>query len=187
MKMDIDRPWQNEPSGFTITAFDFPIRGVRGPMGHWCGYVGVPPSHPLYGQEYSDNVPCPPEVMERPTDIDEVGVINLFLAAFKHKEWGDGYAPMTLVFHVHGGLTWTGFHGDERDFWWIGFDCAHAGDLIPDMFERYPELDRGCVYRTMDYTKGECLHLAEQLAAYGQASEGNRNGQVHKARHHDGD
>ena len=23
-------------------------------MGHRCGYVGIPKSHPLYGKEYSD-------------------------------------------------------------------------------------------------------------------------------------
>lgn len=51
---------------------------------HRCGYVGVPPGHPLYGCVYS-----------QPAN------------ALGGKEpWG--------VFEVHGGLTWSGFwNGDD--------------------------------------------------------------------------
>lgn len=41
---------------------------------------------------------------------------------------------------VHGGITWTENHlpGVEPDgLWWIGFDTAHVGDLMP-MFEALP-------------------------------------------------
>lgn len=36
---------------------------------------------------------------------------------------------------VHGGVTYTEWinpsTGDEDGFWWVGFDCAHAGDYSP--------------------------------------------------------
>lgn len=35
---------------------------------------------------------------------------------------------------VHGGIS----YGDqEEDDWWIGFDCAHLGDMIPSMERMY--------------------------------------------------
>lgn len=47
-------PWVEEPD-----REDFRYAGLacfvhRGPSGHWCGYVGVPPAHPLYGKNGDD-------------------------------------------------------------------------------------------------------------------------------------
>lgn len=57
--------------------------------------------------------------------------------------------------------------GRPEKVWWFGFDCAHAGDVMP----KYdPETRRifpsaGYEYRDMAYVRGECARLAEQLAA----------------------
>jgi hypothetical protein len=74
-------------------------------MGHLCGYVGIPKSHRFYGKSYRD--------------IEDMADIK-----------------------VHGGLTFSNeFIPDMeketagRDLWFIGFDCAHAGDLMPYMLQ----------------------------------------------------
>jgi hypothetical protein len=69
---------------------------------------------------------------------------------------------------VHGGLTFSQHgkpcptHGEEAE-WWIGFDCAHAGDApdptLPNAMRFGTESDE---VRTTEYVKAECLSLAEQ-------------------------
>lgn len=120
-----------------------PCRAVLNPTtGTWCGYVGVPLRHPWHGLEY-DDLP----------DID-----------------------------VHGGVTFTGEHrvgtyaGDamgttraEGVTWWIGFDCAHAWDVMPLLDARsllkLPD-GEGLPRRTfkdLDYVRAECARLATQI------------------------
>jgi hypothetical protein len=74
---------------------------------------------------------------------------------------------------VHGGLTFAAADtdcgkGGEDNAWWVGFDCAHAGDS-PD-----PEIGRGAIMlglrgtiRTTGYVAAECRRLADQAAAAG--------------------
>jgi hypothetical protein len=65
------------------------------------------------------------------------------------------------VDYVHGGLTYVGTANDEElgnlNLWRIGFDCAHAGDLVPGSKSSYD----GDVYRTQDYVTRETEKLAE--------------------------
>jgi hypothetical protein len=116
----------------------------RSPSGAWCGYVGVAEGHPAFGKDY-DGV-----------DVE-----------------------------VHGGLTYAEFCMDTGDesygichvpepgrphrVWWLGFDCAHAGDMTPahdalpgmaEIRERYP---RNEVYRNRAYVEHEVAELARQL------------------------
>lgn len=60
---------------------------------------------------------------------------------------------------VHGGLSYSGTHKDEsKDIWWIGFDCAHAGDLIPEF-----NFHGGDIYRNIEYVKSEIASLCTAL------------------------
>lgn len=131
--------WQDEATGM-------PCLAVRHPTsGHWCGYAGVSPDHPLYGKGYDDvgfdvhggitfTDPC------QPGDDESKGVCHL---------------PDP---------------GEPDHVWWFGFDCAHAGDYSPKD-KRYEE-ERGYPftvqpyenYRTLEYVKQECANLAAQLA-----------------------
>lgn len=45
-----DGPWVNEPDRVEWRYKGLPCLLKRGPLGNWCGYVGVPPEHPLHGQ-----------------------------------------------------------------------------------------------------------------------------------------
>lgn len=79
---------------------------------------------------------------------------------------------------MHGGVTFSNNEHEQlpRGWWWVGFDCAHAGDVIPAMeaisakivadrpdlawmskVEHYP-----AVYRTEAFVRSECESLAEQ-------------------------
>jgi len=62
---------------------------------------------------------------------------------------------------VHGGVTFTE-EGDgklrPKGFWWIGFDCAHFGDLVPKMRSLGWE-----VYRDIYYVLKETVKLADQI------------------------
>ncbi len=85
---------------------------------------------------------------------------------------------------VHGGITYC---KREADGLWIGFDCAHAGDLIPYfeflrktfaplILEKYTELEgfrerfnssaNATVtvhYRNLDFCIGQCHSMVDQL------------------------
>ena len=81
----------------------------------------------------------------------------------------------------HGGITFEGIMDEEH---WIGFDCGHAGDLIPTMmqhfkndnlvfntfqkllietnpFSKFPALNH--IYRNMNYCTEECMKIIDWL------------------------
>lgn len=130
-------PWQSEPDKvqWEDPETKLPCLAVRNKnLGHWCGYVGVAEKHPLYGRPYND-----------------------------------------YELEIHGGLTFSGpcteadpehgichmpSPGESDNVWWIGFDCAHGHDTMPNLkTPLFPEQE----YRTIDYVKTECAGLAKQL------------------------
>ena len=58
---------------------------------------------------------------------------------------------------VHGGLTYSQAGSTSSKH---GFDCAHAGDLVPSMYELIP--DNGEKYRDLGYVVGQLIELAKQ-------------------------
>ena len=72
---------------------------------------------------------------------------------------------------VHGGITYTGMSlidGTKSGKWWIGFDTAHTGDLIPLMCEKTPGYEtffrNGPVYRNLEYVRTEIKKLVDQVS-----------------------
>lgn len=57
-------PWQFEPDEveWKDETTGLPCKIWRGPVGSYCGYVGVPSSHPWFGAGYSDLPDYGPEV-----------------------------------------------------------------------------------------------------------------------------
>lgn len=134
-------PWDDEPDRKEWQSRGFPCLARRNIMGAWCGYVAVPPGHPWHGK-----------------DIYGVDV------------------------NVHGGPTYAAAcdgedichkppPGEPDDVWWIGFDCAHAGDLIPGLafekrvFADFSALFPNFAYRDLAYVCAEVESLAEQAEA----------------------
>lgn len=67
---------------------------------------------------------------------------------------------------VHGGLTFAEEGDGDRwplGYWWVGFDCAHPGDLVPGLYRLSPSQKRYNEYRDIDYVTRETKALAEQL------------------------
>jgi hypothetical protein len=159
-KSDWERgPWDDEADKkqWQDIATGLPCLLHRNGSGALCGYVGVPVGHPWHGKGYDD---CG-RFMPKP----------------------EGYDPDWYP-DVHGGLTYADScsHGDDPssgichipadgepdDVWWLGFDCAHAGDksnmsYSADMRERWPHHDD--VYRDQAYVEHECARLAAQAAS----------------------
>ena len=145
-------PWDDEPDKVVwvdeTTGLD--AIAVRGPIGNWCGYVGVGPGHPWYEMGYTECfqiVPCGDFFCE--------------------------HAPESLV-SAHGGLTFADrcdkggdprssiCHLGDEDRWWFGFDTAHAWDLSPTI--DIPVFEDSA-YRTLNYVVDEVTSLAEQIKA----------------------
>lgn len=131
-------PWENEPDKrqWLDPATGLPCLIVRGPVGALCGYVGVPRSHPAYEKDYDD------------VDVDVHGGLT-FASKCSH-----GSEERGVCHKVD--------DGDDDDVWWLGFDCAHYGDLRPSY--EIPGGDRE--YRSIEYVTREVEGLALQLRDY---------------------
>lgn len=93
------KQWLDEVTGL-------PCLIVRGPMGSWCGYVGIEPSHPLYGKKYSYCLPNNEQtkkMLDRP--FGNGGVIPFFLQALS--ENSDESISLDVLLDVHGGITFS--------------------------------------------------------------------------------
>lgn len=118
--------------------------------GYRCGYIRVLPGHPWYGKTDSDY-------------------------------YTEDYDRIPGGPSCHGGVTFSDYgkpcstHG-EKDEWWIGFDCAHAGDGIDltlpfdsdKVYRVYSDMERPKSWeevRDTEYVKAECLSLCEQADA----------------------
>lgn len=96
-----------------------------------------------------------------------------------HPWFGKNYDDIDAS--VHGGLTYShqcqgeichvAEPGMPDDVWWLGFDCAHYGDLMPPhkaWGEMGIGLDLGGMYKDIDYVRRETKLLADQAReAYG--------------------
>lgn len=137
-------PWAEEPNRELWKSQGFDCLINRNRLGSWCGYVGVPSSHPLYGKTYS-------ELEEKNIDLEAHGGI-------------------TYSNFCQGEICHPTDEGEP--VYWFGFDCAHAWDLIPGMhalrefdplFAEFRSTSARESYRDMAYVKAEVEKLALQL------------------------
>lgn len=132
-------PWDSEPIDKKVwkdskTGLDCMIH--RNHTGSWCGYVGVPSGHKLFGKEYND---------ELTYHLSCHGGLTFTGSCYGMNEDGSG------ICHP----------ADDGDHvWWFGFDCAHLHDRSPCN----PPYG-GDKYRTQTYVEKEVADLASQLAA----------------------
>jgi len=197
-----DRPWETEPDSLDFDADGLPCVMWRNYLGVWCGYVGVSAEHPLFGLPTNHPLKLPPSWFEGRQLDQGLGPMDLFIHALSGAKSMDDACPISLAFHVHGGVTYDGDHVPDHKpdgRWWFGFDCGHAGDYAPgvsgvtkkkimnEMIESMPEGVRATmrdivfrdagVYRDQQYVVGECQSLAAQLnAVAGAIGMENANG-----------
>jgi hypothetical protein len=140
-----DGPWKDEPDRvlWTDEKTGLPCLAKRNKeMGIWCGYVGIGKDHPFHGYDQLSACDMLPE-----------GV-----------HWGITYAaecdgnPETGICHLS---------NDEDHVWWFGFDCAHAGDIVPTSSHAVRSVcsEADWKYRDLAYVQAECEKLAAQLFA----------------------
>ena len=99
-------PWKDEPHHLAFEHAGLPCVLHRGGMGAWCGYVAVPPEHPLHGKDY----------------LDVEGV--------------DVHGGLTYGEPCAGHVCHVPKPGEADDVFWLGFDMAHAFDYAPLMLGR---------------------------------------------------
>jgi hypothetical protein len=106
-------PWQDEPDRleWRSPGSELPRMAIRNHFGAWCGYVGVPKGHRLFGKVWDD-----PEC----ESIEVHGGITY------------GNTCAGIICHVPQ-------PGESDHVWWLGFDCAHAFDYTPGMAVRFGE------------------------------------------------
>ncbi len=153
-----------------ITDAGFRAVVIMTKMGHRCGYVGIPPTHPLYGVGYSEPSTALTFPAEEP--IGHRGIISVLVAATDNHR-----ASPDAVFDVHGSITYAAGSPDypieSKNLWWFGYDCAHAGDARDleqmHMFEDdetlrsvFADSEHG-VIRTLAFCREQCESLAQQL------------------------
>jgi hypothetical protein len=80
----------------------------------------------------------------------------------EHELYGSFSEENFYNIEVHGGVTYTGRREFEQPNYIadyvLGFDCGHAGDLVPGIKSFYEE-----GYRDIEYVTNECKNLAKQL------------------------
>ena len=102
---------------------------------HYCGYVGVPKSHPIA----NDNCPHCGNDMETKDSLDVHGGVT-------YNGFSDNY-PIKNI-----------------DIYWLGFDCAHSRDLtLKDIAKNRPRFNEGESFKDMDYCVRQCEKLSKQL------------------------
>lgn len=154
MAYKIEQDWESSGLRCVVAALD---------MGHRCGYVGVPSSHPLFGISSSQALSCLAPMMERIKEqpIGKRGIIPL--VCYRPDE------PPTLeiLIDVHGSLTYSNgkdYPVEGSGLWWFGFDCGHDGDAkdpsimeeeYRDMDERHGFPSYGTI-RDLNYVSSEC-------------------------------
>lgn len=156
--------WDSEPAEFNFVddASGLKCAMRRGPGGNWCGYVAVPKGHPIFGKDYSDPVTVPSGYMDRDVSVDaDYGAIALFTASLVAKP-DENIWPLDLAVRCHGGLTYAGngWGAMQDGSWWLGFDCAHSGDLVPN----YSHFG-GDVYRNEAYVRASIEKLCGDIVA----------------------
>lgn len=138
--------WVDGATGLDCLA----VRQAR--LGHWCGYVGVPPEHPFHGKGYSE---CDDD-FNYTVDVEVHGGLTYARECQETDDESKG------ICHVPE-------PGRPDNVWWFGFDCAHSGDLSPAMAARevamgFPRMPGYESYRPFSYVQNECTSLAAQLA-----------------------
>ena len=99
------------------------------------------------------------------------------ISASRHSHRPGYFTSHLRTIEVHGGLIYSrhsSYHKMSRGYW-IGFDCAHAWDLVPGMSaflrslskisgDSLSAFERDSVYRDFAYVKAEVTSLARQVA-----------------------
>lgn len=76
----------------------------------------------------------------------------------EHHLFGQYYDTIESLYNyelpAHGGLT---FSGEFENWYWIGFDCVHAGDLVPNS----PFYSEDDTYKDMKFVENNLKEIVD--------------------------
>ena len=113
--MTTPAPWLTEPDRLEWTHEGYPCLAVRNSFGAWCGYVGVPESHPWYER-------CEADLADVQTH-GRVSYADHCRGAVCHEAivpvWWVGFC---CAYEFDG---WPGHEGPYRDVEYVRQQCAN--------------------------------------------------------------
>ena len=155
--------WEEEPNYVTGEHCGYKTVIIRNKHSkNLCGYVAIPADHPFHGIDSNTPVKAPESILSSPIDTDKLDVLQLMAYSLSPDKGERDEMPMGMMFRVHGGITYCADREPKQEpdgNWWLGFDCAHSGDLSPGLGFSFS----GDIYRDIEYVKAECEALAQQL------------------------
>lgn len=105
-------------------------------------------------------------ILKRYEDIYHGGHLCGYVRLPKNRPW---HETDNDKLDVHGGITFYQEDEDNDGYRWVGFDCAHAFDLMPCFnqskcpFEMEDEMEELASYKTMDFVIDQTKQLADQI------------------------
>ena len=157
--------WRDPDSGYECII----MRKTRdGPLG---GYVGVPPSHPLFAFD-SDAVPAELEIevhggLSYAAICDEGPSPSRHLIREARRVCHVELSPARYAAVEHATDYRAGQDSHEKA-WWFGFKCDQVYDALPKSTansDRFLERETGAVVRDEHYVYDQVVDLAAQLRA----------------------
>lgn len=111
------------------------LQTINGIDSHYCGYIGVPNSHPIANDE------CPHCGHDKETiySLDVHGGVTF--ARFDDK-----------------------YPVENKGLYWVGYDCQHSYDLTWSQIESGSPFDKNATFKDMKYCIAQCEKLSKQLA-----------------------
>lgn len=128
-----DGPWMTEPDRVQWQHAGYACLIMRGPVGALCGYVGIPEDHPCFGKHYDS---CEVE---------------------------GAHCGLTYSDACSGSICHIPEPGMPDKVWWLGFDCAHYGDICPSIRRLNLRYDYRETYKDVAYVMGCCNEMAMNL------------------------
>jgi hypothetical protein len=162
-----DGPWSDEADKVSWVDEETGLGCImlRQTDGTMSGYVGVGPTHPLFGFE-ADAVPVGVSgTVHGGVTYGRACEVNRFERRAHGKPRQERYTVCHTTFvriiQEYRTVRTTGNEFDHEDLWWFGFDTSHPGDLVPK--GRYGDRHDGDVYRDQGFIYENCIALARKL------------------------
>ncbi len=126
--------WMREPDYCEWQSHGLNCLAIRDmSLGMWRGFVKLTQGHPAYGKNFKQLL-----------DANLIDTIE-----------------------IHGGLSTIGklptkYKDQNKDSWWIGFECTQGEDYLPLL--NHEDFGTEQTYKTLQFVRNETIYLARSLS-----------------------